>query len=222
MDWRGKKVLCMGDSLTQAGLWTKRLADNLGCRIYTHCKGRLKMTEIVDGGVGAEGVLEPADAGLFKGMDLIIFFAGYNDRGNLDYPQDHTGDTVDKNTISGALQYCIDRIYEGLTRADNLQCRLLIVTPHCVGRYQYIFADGYEEYPVGSGCSVKTLAETMERTANDNSIPVCNLWKKSGINKYTWPVFALAPGVDEVHCSAAGYERIGDVITGAVLENYGN
>lgn len=221
MYWRNKNVLCMGDSLTQAGIWTRRLADNLGCNVYTHCKGGMKMTEIVDGGMGAEGLLEPAGTEIFAGMDLVIFFAGYNDRGKPDYPQKTAANTVDKNTISGALQYCIDKIYAGLESAGNLQCRILVVTPHCVGRYQYIYANGYEEYPEGSGCSVKTLAETMEKTAHENSIPVCNLWKISGINKYTWPVFAIEPGVDEVHCSTEGYERIGDIITGAVIQNYG-
>ena len=71
--WKNKRVCCMGDSLTQAGVWTERLSQNLGCRVYRHCKGGLKMREIVDGGVGAEGVLPPLSASVLAGMDLAIF-----------------------------------------------------------------------------------------------------------------------------------------------------
>lgn len=65
--WRDKRVCCMGDSLTQAGVWTQRLSQNLGCRVYSHCKGGLKMREIVDGGVGAEGVPPPVVRHGFRG-----------------------------------------------------------------------------------------------------------------------------------------------------------
>lgn len=205
--WKNKRICCMGDSLTQAGVWTERLRQNLGCRVYRHCKGGLKMREIVDGGVGAEGVLPPLSASVLAEMDLVIFFAGYNDRVDTD--------------AAAALQYCIDIIYDRLEEVGNLACRILIVTPHCVGKYSYIDADGYEEYPPGSGRSLKKMAEIMEAVAADNSIPVCNLWKTSGINRRTWCVYGAVPGEDMVHCSDKGYELIGDVISGAVVRSFG-
>lgn len=102
-----------------------------------------------------------------------------------------------------------------------MDCRILIVTPHCVGKYSYINADGYEEYPPGSGRSLKKMTEIMEAVAADNSIPVCNLWKTSGINRRTWCVYGAVPGEDMVHCSDKGYELIGDVISGAVVRSFG-
>lgn len=146
-------------------------------------------------------------ATVLEGMDLVIFFAGYNDREDTD--------------AASALQYCIDTIYDRLEEAGNLTCRILIVTPHCVGRYSYIDADGYEEYPPGSGRSLKKMADIMEEVAADNSIPVCNLWKTSGINRRTWSVYGAVPGADMVHCSNQGYELIGDVISGAVVRSFG-
>lgn len=205
--WKEKHICCMGDSLTQAGIWTKRMSDNLGCTTYLHCKGGLKMKEIVDGGMGAEGTLAPISAAILKVMDLIIFYAGYNDR--------------EKTDVEPTLQYCIDTIYDRLEEAHNLTCKVLIVTPHCVGKYSYIDADGYEEFPKGSGRSVKRMAEIMEAVAEKNSLPVCNLWKTSGINRRNWSVYGAAPGEDAVHCSTKGYELIGDVITGAILKSFG-
>lgn len=210
MDWKEKKVLCLGDSLTRAGIWYRRLEENLGCAVTAHCGGGLKMREIIDGGESAEGWLDPVSPELFKDKDLVIFFAGYNDREKGSAAQ-----------IRDALGYCIDRIFQELDKAENLSCRLLLVTPHCVGRYAYIREDGYEEYPPGSGMTLRKFAKVMEETARDYSVPVCNLWEKSGICRYTWKVFAAAPGSDEVHCSEKGYERIGDVISGAVVRSFG-
>lgn len=205
--WKNKKVCCLGDSLTQAGIWTESLSSNLGCQIYRHCKGGLKMKEIVDGGMGAEGELSPLSATILKDAHLVIFFAGYNDRKDTD--------------IASDLQYCIDTIYDKLEEAENLTCRILIVTPHCVGKYSYIDADGYEEFPEGTGKTLRTITEIMEQVAENNSIPVCNLWKTSGINRRTWKVYGAAPNEDMVHCSKAGYELIGDIISGAVIRYFG-
>jgi lysophospholipase L1-like esterase len=205
--WYGKNICCMGDSLTQAGIWTERLRKNLGCIPYLHCKGGLKMKEIVDGGMGAEGILEPISSVALKTMDLIVFFAGYNDR--------------EKTNIESTLQYCIDMIYDRLEEAENLTCKILIVTPHCVGKYSYIDADGYEEYPTGTGRTLKRITETMEKVAENNSLPVCNLWKSSGINRRNWSVYGAVSGEDAVHCSIKGYELIGDVITGAIIKSFG-
>ena len=222
--WAGKSVLCLGDSLTEAGVWPARLRENLGCRVKTHCKGGLGMREIVDGGKSPAGTLGPITDELVKETDLIIFYGGYNDRG---LPDGAVGDVYvpgedgRERTIAGTLQYCIGRIYEELERAGNLTCKVMIVTPHCVGKYRYIRVDGYHEYPEGSGRTVRTLAGSMESVSRNNNLPCCNLWEQSGINRYTWKVYGAAPGSDEVHCSVKGYELIGDVITGAVIKYFG-
>ena len=222
--WVDKNILCLGDSLTEAGIWPARLQENLRCNVRTHCKGGLGMKDIVDGGKGPVGELKPLTESLVKDVDLIIFYAGYNDRGLADGGFGDLYSPMEdraNRTIAGTLQYCINRIYEELERADNLGCKVQIVTPHCVGKYQYIEVDGYHEYPEGSGRTVKSLAKTMENVSVENNLPCCNLWEQSGINKHTWKVYGANPGLDEVHCSQAGYELIGDIITGAVIKNFG-
>jgi len=222
--WVDKSILCLGDSLTEAGIWPKRLQENLGCSVRTHCRGGLGMIDIVDGGKSPVGELGPLTAQMVRDIDLIIFFAGYNDRGLADGVLGDLYSPQNKNeekTIAGMFQYCINRIYQELERAGNLCCKVMMVTPHCVGTYQYIEVDGYHDFPIGSGRTVRTLAKTMETVSAQNNLPCCNLWEQSGINKHTWKVYGANPGVDDVHCSRKGYELIGDIITGAVIKNFG-
>ena len=51
-----------------------------------------------------------------------------------------------------------NRIYEELEDAGNLLCHVLVATPHCAGKYPYVDADGYEEYPTGTG---QTMVKTV-------------------------------------------------------------
>lgn len=257
----------MGDSMTQAGIWTAKLSELLKCNIFRHCKGGLGLLEIVDGGEGAEGVLPPLSSQIVRNMDMIIFYAGYNNRKS---PNGLVGECYSpvneaEPTIAGMTQYCINRIYEELTNADNLTCQLLFVTPHCAGRYPYIDEDGYGEYPYHSGYTMETLSDTIKNVAQSNNLPVLDLWHNSGINKFTWSVFGACPkkedesyspyrldqwgnpvsyeriqyipgesyyqirnqsvilekynatlpypyNADQLHCSMAGYTRIGDLI----------
>lgn len=202
--WYGKNVLVIGDSLTAVGVWQKQLNILLGMNVKTHAKGGMGIVQCVDGENGAgEYDNETAVSGTLYALkvadvvdkDLIVFFAGYNNRGTPDgaagdcyNPDDNSG-----KTIAGYTQYAINRIYEELSEAGNLTCRVVVITPHCAGKYSYVDADGYDEYPKGSGQSLRTLAQTMEAVANFNSIPCLNLWETSGINKHTWSVFASSP-----------------------------
>lgn len=222
-NWVGKKVLCVGDSLTQAGLWQAQLQKNLGCDITAHCMGGFGLKEVIDGGESPVGKLPPLSLEEVKDIDVLIFFAGYNNRDLLvGTPEDDYDPKKQKTpTFAGLFRYCLEKIYQLLKAADNLQCRLLIVTPHCVGKYSYIEVDGDHEYPKGSQQTLKTLTDMMEEIANAYHLPCCNLFKKSGINAFTWQVYGANPGSDEVHCSPLGYRLLGDVITGSLISHFG-
>ena len=202
--WNGKNVLVIGDSITAAQKWQKKLNEMLGMNVTTHAKGGVGTISMVDGDKGlggdydnetsASGVLKPLSVDDVKDKSLIVVLPAYNDRGKEDgrigdcYKTDGSGQL----TIAGIIQYTINRIYDTLTRANNLTCKVLYATPHCPGRYPYIDADGYEEYPVGSGRTMETLANTIVAVGNHNNIPVCDLWHSSGSNKYTWNVFGAS------------------------------
>ena len=202
--WKGKNALVIGDSVTAARKWQKKLNEMLGMNVTTHAKGGVGTISMVDGDKGlggdydnetsASGVLKPLSVDDVKDKDLIVVLPAYNDRGKKDgevgdcYKTDGSG----QSTIAGIIQYTINRIYETLTKANNLTCKVLYATPHCSGRYPYIDADGYEEYPAGSGRTMETLANTIVAVGNHNNIPVCDLWHNSGSNRYTWNVFGAS------------------------------
>ena len=203
--WYGKNVLVIGDSITAAQKWQKKLNTLLGMNVTTHAKGGVGTVAMVDGDKGlggdydnetsAGGVLKPLSVDDVKNKDLIVVLPAYNNRGMDD---GNVGDCYNpngggQNTIAGLIQYTINRIYETLSEAENLKCKILYATPHCAGRYPYIDADGYDEYPAGTGRTMETLANTIVSVGNHNNIPVCDLWHNSGSNRYTWNVIGASP-----------------------------
>ncbi len=285
--WQGKKVLFIGDSLTARRVYPETVREILGIQPFYHCKGGVGLKAMVDGdnGLGGmydnetdvAGVLRPLTVEDVKDMDLIVLFGGYNNRyinigkvGDCYLPGAETG-----YTVAGLMQYCIERIYQVLAQADRLTCRLLVVTVDCSGKYPWVDCDGYTENGEGSGRSLEAMANIQKAVAAYNSIPCCDLFHNSGINRYTWSVFSAEPNVDnpnfsscilnekgdpvnnkriryetgksyyqireggvvleeytgrapypyngdQVHKSAAGYQRIGEVIAGAIVAAYGN
>ena len=198
--WKGKNALVIGDSITAAKKWQLELTNLLGMNVTTHAKGGIGTVKMVDGdnGLGgdydnetdASGTLRPLTAEDVTDIDLIVVAPAYNDRGKEDgvvgdcYNPDGTG----QNTISGIIQYTINRIFEELTNSNNLTCKVLYVTPYCHGKYPYIDADGYDEYPSGTGRTTETLGKAIIDVCNHNNIPVCDLWHNSCINKFTWNI----------------------------------
>ena len=235
--WFGKNVLFMGDSLTAAGKYQKTIADTLGINVHNHCLGGAGIIQIVDGNTA--GTISAITADTVRGMDLIVFYAGYNNRGTVD---GKIGDCYvpgggGQNTIAGYMQYAINRIYQCLADAGNLACKILIVTVDCAGKYEYIDADGYAEYPAKSGQTMETLANIQKSVAEYNALACCDLWHTSGINSNTWSIFGANPNAyvenpgessapyphngDQLHKSDSGYKRIGEVICGAINKAYG-
>ena len=201
--WYGKKVLFIGDSLTAAKKYPNTIKELLGIEIFYHCKGGMGLIQCVDGQNGAgeydnetavSGTLYALNVDDVKDKDLIVFFAGYNNRGTDD---GKVGDCYNpagggQSTIAGYMQYCINRIYEELTEAGNLTCRILIVTVDCAGKYPYIDANGYEEWPAGSGRTMETLANIQKAVAEANGLSCIDLWHDYGFNKHTWNVFGAS------------------------------
>lgn len=223
-NWHSKKVLVIGDSITAAGKWQVKLNELLSMQVSTHAKGGVGTIAMVDGDKGlggdydnetsASGVLKPLTESDVSDKDLIIVLPAYNDRGKADgdigdcYKTDGTGD----NTIAGIIQYSINRIYEELNKAGNLSCRIMYATPHCAGKYPYIDADGYTEYPSGTGRTMETLANTIIKVCNHNNIKVCDLWHNSGINKFTWNIFGASNSAENDKYSPYKLNSDGEVV----------
>lgn len=283
--WQGRNVLFIGDSLTARRLYPETVKRILGINVFYHCKGGASLKSMVDGDAGrggdydnitdAKGVLYPLCADDVSGKDLIVFFGGYNGR-NIEIGQ--VGDRYSPGkpkTVAGLMQYAIDRIYEELENAGNMTCRLLIVTVDRSGRYPYVDASAMEPVVPGTNKTLAEIARIQREVAEENAIPVCDLFHHSGINEHTWAVFGKEPtpvkeeyspflldatgtpvsderiryetgktyyqirdgkpvaekyelpypypyNGDQLHKSPAGYERIGEVIAGAIVSAYGN
>ena len=284
--WKNRKVLFIGDSLTARRIYPEVIKELLGIEPFYHCKGGAGLKGMVDGENGidgsydnktdADGILRPLTANDVAGMDLIILYGGYNNR-NLTVGA--VGDRLNTDgsgdrTIAGFMQHAIDRIYEELSNANNMACRLLIVTVDCPGKYPWADADGYVETAPGMGNSFEAIANMQKAIAQHNAIPCCDLFHNSGINRYTWHIFGVSSRVDnpnfspyrldengnplsleriryiqgesyyqlrngkvvleryddvapypyngdQLHKSPAGYRRIGEVISGAIIHSYG-
>lgn len=217
--WSGKKVLAIGDSLTAANKWQTTVASKHGVTITTHALGGIGITHMVDGTTNGNGTIAALTQAQVADKDLIIFYGGTNDR---TYVYGNQGD-VSTTTIWGRMQYVIDRIYTLLAAAGNLKCKLLFVTPHCAGKYNSIDADGYQEYPAGSGLTMEKLSTTIKTAVHYNNCQCVDLWHDSGIGKNTWAIYAAnpvqnptPPNVDQLHLSDLGYARVGEVIAARI------
>ena len=151
--WNGKNVLCIGDSITSAGLWQKEMARLTGCNVRTHAQGGIGLIEMVDGQdgsteadclydptTGVSGKLGALTAEKVGWADLIILLGAYNER-HMEYGV--RGDIYpEQNTLRGKFAYVLDRIYKLMEESSNLGCRVMLVTPHCVGKYDWVDSDG--------------------------------------------------------------------------------
>lgn len=201
--WKDKKVLFIGDSLTARRVYPETVKEILGIETFYHCKGGIGLVAMVDGdkGLGGEydnytdasGVLRPLSAEDVADKDLIVLFGGYNCRHTaIGQVGDRYAVNGGDKTIAGMMQYCIDRIYEELGKANNLTCKLLIVTVDCSGKYPWVDVDGFGEVGGrGSGKSLENMAKIQVEVAKRNAIPVCDLFNTSGINPHTWGVFSF-------------------------------
>ena len=245
--WYGKKCLVIGDSTSATEQWQKKLSENLGMSVTTHAKGGIQFLQMVVGSLGYEGdydnetgntgVLQPLKISDVYDKNLIIIFGGFNNRGTklgeiTDlYKTDGTG----QNTVTGQLQFVLNWIYDLLrgneSYAQNLKCKIVIVTPYCCGKYNYANYDGYS----GDNWAGYTLREMCDRIVEIAALNNCssyNAWKNSGIGRHTWTIYSASPtatkdaggdtapyptNADQLHLNdSVGYPHLGDCISAFV------
>jgi hypothetical protein len=233
--YKDSNILFVGDSLTDAKKYQLTVNDMLGgVNITTHSKGGIGYIAMVDGDGAAENPIEALTAWDVAFQDVIVIWAGANERyTDLGELGDLYVDATTGNTIYGKVQYLINKIYTLLTTTGNLQCKIIMMTPHCCGKYSFLDIDGYGIYPVGSGRTLKTLCDAMVTVANANNIPCINLYNESGIGKNTWSIYCASPTAtitapegatapyptngDQLHLNAeAGYPLVGRMVAARI------
>ena len=246
---KGKKVLAVGDSISSDGRWQKEFERVTGAAVATHARGGVGIIDMVFGlGVadsgdmkydpytGANCELGPLTAADVTDVDMLIFFGGYNERhmeyGSVDdvYPE--------KNTLFGKFNAVMARIYSLLDEAKNRNCRVIMVSPHCVGRYDWVDADGTEEFPIGSGRTLETMSDVVRRVAEKYGALFFDAYHLSGIGPDNWCEYANSPvairpdydpsekyeapypmWADQAHLNGKGYALLGRAVASFVKEN---
>lgn len=206
----GKTILTIGDSMSATGEWQNEVAKLLGTTIRKHAKGGSGVLGMIDG----YGDFNPLSVADVTGVDIITLYGGYNDRviehgkiGDL-YPAN--------NTISGVFQYAINRINELLKEANNTDCKIIIITPHCAGKYDWCDADGYTEWVTGSGRTLEMMSNKIQEVAKHNSLASVDLWHYLGIDKTNWNKYQKYPTPDNPDFTFIGeYNTVNDLPTGA-------
>lgn len=222
--WSGKKVLAIGDSLTASLKWQNTVVGMHNCTITTHAKGGIGLKTMIDGDTNSP-VLPALTTTDVTGIDLIVLFGGMNERATT---YGTLGDVYPtQDTLFGRMQYVINSLYSLLNQANNLKCKILVVLPHCPGKYGYIDVDGYGEYPSGTGQTLEKLVNNLKMCAQYNNLRVVDLWHDSGIGKNTWKVYASSStptlttpdntlpfpnNADQLHLNDTGYALVGQII----------
>lgn len=243
--WTGKKVLAIGDSITSDGRWQTEFSRITGAEVITHAYGGIGLIDMVmglgasenedmkyDPYTGCNGNFHPLSAEEVGSADLIILLGAYNER-HMEYGE--RGDMYPKNnTLRGKFAFVIEHLYALMKQTDNMDCHIMLCAPHCVGKYDWVDRNGYEDFPRGSGRSLETMSRLICDIARSYNLPFCDTWAHSGINRFTWDFYANSPTAinpdydpekeygapypmyaDQAHLNSLGYARLGQCIAAA-------
>lgn len=191
--WKGKRLLVIGDSITAALKWQERVGSLLNMNVRTHAKGGIGILMMVDGdgsGTPPEGY-DPDNFGVqtlyrlnttdVTDVDIIILMGFYNERMTIKEKEIATDIYPTNNTFAGRLNYAIKRVYEELSNANNMQCKVVICSAHKYGKYSYSDLSSYDDGD--------KLYNATKLIADYNGLPCIDLMHNGNINKYNWNTF---------------------------------
>ncbi|MBR6918396.1 MAG: SGNH/GDSL hydrolase family protein [Clostridia bacterium] len=208
----GKRVLAIGDSITSDGRWQREFERVTGAVVTTHARGGVGIIDMVfglgcaDSGnmkydpyTGVNGELLPLGADDFEGKDLVIFFGGYNER-HMEY-----GDADDEYPRDDTLYGKFNTVMKKIISMKRENCPLIIVSPHCVGKYDWVDADGTEEFPAGSGRTLETMSYLISDVAKTYGAFFFDAYHLSGIGRENWNIYANSPTPYRADYSPSGH-----------------
>lgn len=124
--------------------------------------------------------------------DYILIAGFYNERdGAISLPGNDDDMYPTNNTFIGRLNYAIDKIYQKLKESDNNKCKVVVITGHKYGKYEWINRSSYTKVTVNDKETTDgdALFDATKRSANYNSLPIIDLMHDGNINKYNWDDF---------------------------------
>ena len=222
-----------GDSVTEFGTYPEQVAELIGanaikvgyggCRMATHPDvnyNELSMYKIAQAiNTGNFTTMQNAINNLivlednnnlaftklsttnFNKLNVLTIFFGTNDfTGNVILG---AIDSIDTTTFNGAINYIIDKI---LTAYPHI--KIVFITP----THRFIQDNKIDDVDVVPNTLGKYLIEYVNaiiERANYNHIPVLDMYRNSGFNKYNHQYYF---GIDGVHPNAIGYTYIANKI----------
>lgn len=211
MELRGKKILFLGDSITQGvgategNKYTDVFARSTGAQIYNYGSSGTRIARQVhpnpNSGVDRSDFNARALT-MNEEADAVVVFGGTNDCGHGDAP---FGNFTDRSVYSfyGALHTLILTLIERYPTA-----RIIFMTPlHRSSEYSYT-ASTYCKEPLSE------YARAIREVCEYYSIPVLDLYRNSGITPAVQKMKELYMP-DGLHPSDLGAARIAEM-----LENF--
>ena len=211
MELRGKKILFLGDSITQGigatpdNKYTDVFARNTGAQIYNYGISGTRIARQINpdpnSGVDAKDFNVRAIT-MNEEADAIVVFGGTNDYGHGDAP---FGNFTDRSvfTFYGALHTLILTLIERYPTA-----RIIFMTPlHRSAEYAYTQSVSRKE-------PLSEYARAIREVCEYYSVPVLDLYKNSGITPAVQKAKALYIP-DGLHPNDLGAARIAEM-----LENF--
>ena len=240
----GKKVVCMGDSITENGDYPVRLATLTGATVtncgfggsrlafstgdyaylsfhkladyiasgdYTELTAacaRLAGSPVFDDNTAIAARLAAVD---WSTVDYLIAEYGTNDYGSPDVPLGVATDTTGV-TFRGAINYAVNKI---CTAYPNI--KILFVSPMFRSRYNSGDGNDSDTYANSRGAYLIDFVNAMQEMAAINKMPCIDMYRTSGVNKYTAPTL-LSDGLHPV--AGIGYQRVAEKVAAGLNANW--
>lgn len=206
MELKGKKILFLGDSITEG--WGTSSNEKIFWSLLSSRDG----AEVTGYGIGGTRIARqklPSEEAKYdqhfvsrvEGMeskaDVVVVFGGTNDYGHGDAPIGTPSDRTD-GTFYGAL-HCL---YQALLKKYPA-AQIVVMTPlHRQGENNL-----YNEFGFRNVASLGTYVKIIKEVAAFYALPVLDLYSLSGIQPDV-PLLKERYAPDGLHPNDAGHERI--------------
>ena len=221
MELKGKKIVFLGDSITQG----VGVSDIPNCRYDNVLKRELELAAVYNHGISGTRIAHQTSVSecprhdmnfcgrlydITRGADIVVVFGGTNDYFRGDAPMGELGDRTPA-TFAGAVRFLMERL-----PAEYPDIKVVFVTP---ARFSFDGMDGTEPsnhpYKKGRGYPLADYINMIKETGKLCSVPVLDLYEGLGIDP-TIPEDKEKYTADGVHFNDAGHaiiaEKLGEFL----------
>lgn len=222
--YAGKKIVCIGDSVTQGVGASPNYVTNLGTELgATMVNHGLSGTVLCTGGHRTCNIGK-LSAGNLSGANIVLILMGVNDWDQAKEGYYSLGDitTDDTTTIYGAMKMWCDRIMELKQNADLAETKFYFMTPPITSWNNSMSStnDWSQSKKNIHGYIFRDLCQAIIDVCDMYYIPVIDLNLYSGIYyNSAEDENATIYGGDGIHPNTAGHELMTDCIIRMLEQN---